>query len=236
VAGQRRIEELIFVDQPAWPLVLEDLANTRSKYEVLDTDESSKRAALMELQVTVGSLLGAIVFNCGAILIDHGWVKLLGAGAGSLPAAHVEKFRAGERDFIGVIAAYDVLGGCFVIHGEGLDVAPGEVCFWAPNALTWEPLGLGHSALVRLLLSDQLALFYEDLRWPDWKETCKALKPDEGISAYPPPFSKEGRPDQAVTRDVAPLDQVVAAGFWYANELGTLPGGAKFTVDVPRSN
>ena len=40
--------------------------------------------------VSSGSLLGAMVRECGALLVDHGWLRILGAGAAGLPGVRAD--------------------------------------------------------------------------------------------------------------------------------------------------
>jgi hypothetical protein len=117
---------------------------------VIAPSDPQRQEVLSALQVTVASMLGALAWNSAMVLIDHGWVRLVGAGAGSVGGLHVETLNdpSSALQFEGVLAAYDVLGGRFAIHGGGFSAAqPGEVVYWAPDTLEWSPLGLGHSAL-----------------------------------------------------------------------------------------
>jgi len=220
------------VDDASWPLIQEWLADSTLDSRMVAASAEIRDAALTALQVTVRSTLGGLVWNCGAILIDHGWIKLLGAGAGDLPAAHVADFASETGRFTGVICAYDALGGCFVIHGEGFEADAREVLYWAPDSLRWERLGVGHSALVNFLLSDRVDLFYKDLRWDGWEETAEELTAAQGISAYPPPFAAEGKPGAVVSRAVVPLAEVVESGFRFAEQLKEHPNGTTFRVHV----
>jgi len=217
----RTIDELVVVDVPGWKKIDGYLNESSLRNEVVPFDDDRRRAVLAGLQVTVASGMGALVWNCAAILVDHGWVRLLGSGVGDLPPIHMEQLSVpGSSSFEGVVVAYDVLGGVFAVHGHGFTADPGEICYWAPDTLDWTPLGFGHFTLIEFLLSDGLAEFYSDLRWDGWESDTDALVADQGISAYPFPFSAEGRPGNDVSRTPAPLAEVVRAGFEFAAQLG----------------
>lgn len=63
---------------------------------VLPCDLSRRDLALEALQVSTGSFLGALVGECGALLVDHGWLRVLGAGAAGLPGVHGAHAPGGE--------------------------------------------------------------------------------------------------------------------------------------------
>ena len=155
----RNLKQLTKVAAPAWDEIEGLFASATVGYTVVPADLAVRTQAILDLQVTAGSFLGGIPWNCGAILVDHNWIRLLGAGAGSLPAAHLAMFRddATNRDFEGVLVAVDVLGGRFVIHGRGLDMPQGEIVYFAVDTLDWTPMGVGHGDLVRLFLTGGVA-------------------------------------------------------------------------------
>ncbi len=53
--------------------------------EVLAASALARGEALLETQVSVRSTLGAIVYETGGLLIDHGWLRILGSGHPRLP-------------------------------------------------------------------------------------------------------------------------------------------------------
>jgi len=226
----RTLDELVS-SESAWPVVLQLIAESPHEVRVVDADETLRAEALLAAQVTTRSMLGALVWNCAAIAIDHGWIRLVGAGFGDLDGAHPERLNdpQGDRVFEGVVVAYDVLGGRFAIHGGGLDVPPGEVVYWAPDSLEWESTGRGHSAMVEFLLSDGLTDFYADLRWPGWEDDVDAVAIDQGLMAYPFAWSVEGRgPD--VSRKPAPMAEVIGVAEHAASQLRRHPDGTSFDI------
>ena len=47
------------------------------------------------------------------------------------------------------------------------------IYYLPPDNLDWEPLEIGYSAFFEWSLSENLADFYQDLRWPTWQEDLK---------------------------------------------------------------
>jgi hypothetical protein len=74
----------------------------------------------------------------------------------------------------GMVIAHDVLGGVYALNPA--DPAawrrpgkPGEVVYFAPDSMTWQPLKGGYGAWLSWILSRGLERFYEGLRWPGWE-------------------------------------------------------------------
>ncbi|MFE7574080.1 DUF2625 family protein [Streptomyces sp. NPDC057521] len=159
----REVNELLNVDAPAWPLLLQELSGTDVPVEVLPGDAGTGRASLLQLQVSARSNLGGIVLNCGGLLVDHGWLRIFGSPNGAdaerLPGlveinAMPSAFDPAWRPGAGLVVAHDVLGGVFALNGSdpqeaGRPGGPGEIVYFAPDALGWEALGAGHSARSR---------------------------------------------------------------------------------------
>ena len=135
VPDLRSPSELADVDEPAWPELAALIDAAPSPVVVLPVPVDQARAVLYRLQVTARSALGALALNCGGLLIDHGWLRVLGGGGDALPdLATVNDLgdpvqSQGPPSFLAV--AYDALGGRFAIDGGGLGIQQGKVCYWA---------------------------------------------------------------------------------------------------------
>src|SRR5712692_4271894 len=77
---ERLLTELINTVDPAWPLVREWINTASNTVEVLKTDRARAEKVLLYLQVTTRSPLGAVAFETGGLLVDHGWLRFLGSG------------------------------------------------------------------------------------------------------------------------------------------------------------
>ncbi|YAL83195.1 DUF2625 family protein [Dermacoccaceae bacterium W4C1] len=208
----RSASELIDVSDPAWPH-LRQVAEARESTRVLPVGGSGERV-IERLQVTARSALGALALNCGGILVDHGWLRLLGGGSPGLPdlaSANGLPSAPGAHQPPGaMLIGWDVLGGRFAIDGGALGVAPGQVCYFAPDSLRWESLGIGHTDFVHAMLSGAAAEFYASTRWSGWEREVTSLAIDRGYSLYPPPFSREGADVDRVARSAVPIQELFA--------------------------
>jgi len=224
----RPVEDLIDADDPAWPLVTNWVAASDRSVEVLGVGRDDARACLRRLQVTTRSVLGALAFECGGIVVDR-WLRILGGGAPGLPSLADANGIDGAAP-PALVVAIDAIAGRFAINGGGLVGEIGEVCFFAPDTLQWEPLGMGHGAFVEWALGEELDAFYEDLRWDDWQSSVAALALDEAVMAYPPPFTEEGRFPELVTRSTVPWTELASLWDQMAVDLADTADGSTFAI------
>lgn len=204
------LSDLTDVDEPAWPELEHVLRAGDVPVEILTVEPGHARQELYRVQVTGRSYLGALVLNTGGLMIDHGWVRVLGGGHGELPSlADANGLPTDPAHVDGILpdllVGHDALGGQFAVNGPdpsaiGRPGEPGQICYFAPDSLEWEPMDMGHSTWLHWLVSPgRLAKFYENLRWTDWQDEVARLPANKGISVYPPLWSKEARHDLDAT-------------------------------------
>lgn len=219
------------MSEPAWPQIVALIEHAPSPVRILHADASRRDVALEALQVTTGSFLGAMVGEGGGLIVDHGWLRILGAGAEGLPGVHeANDLAAGPPSVLEI--AWDALGGRFAINGGGLDAPPGEVCYWGPDTLDWQSIGGGHSAFIAWALSEALGDFYASLRWAGWQREIEALGADQGLSLWPPPFTTEGSDTSRARRAAVPLTELHGVYADLARQLGDGPDRSTFTVKI----
>ncbi|MBL7756822.1 MAG: DUF2625 family protein, partial [Chitinophagaceae bacterium] len=80
----RSLEELINKSDPGWVLVKQWIDSAKNKVEILPADIKKAEDALVKLQVTTRSPMGAIVYMTGGLLVDRGWIRILGSGSAKL--------------------------------------------------------------------------------------------------------------------------------------------------------
>ena len=207
----RSLADLTSTDEPAWPLVQQWIA-AAPNVEVLPVDPDRARAVLLAMQVTLHSTLGAVAYRSGGLLVDHGWLRILGSGNGRLKRSLASwndgrvALDASRRPSM-VLVADDVLGGFFAINGGELGEGEGTVYYLAPDTLRWEPLGLGYSEFLAWALTPRLAEFYRGQRWPRWEHEIGKLDGDTALSVYPPLWA-EGPPIDQRSRKPVPVDEL----------------------------
>src|SRR5262245_58532849 len=83
--NMRSLDQLLEKDDPAWPLAEQWIQTAMNQVEVLPASDPSRSEALVATQVTTRSPLGAIIYETGGLLVDHGWIRILGSGHPRLP-------------------------------------------------------------------------------------------------------------------------------------------------------
>lgn len=76
----RSVDDLINKTDPGWTLVQAWIKSAKNKVEILVVDTVKAKDALYKTQVTTRSPMGAIVYMTGGLLIDDGWIRILGSG------------------------------------------------------------------------------------------------------------------------------------------------------------
>src|SRR5690606_12216427 len=76
----RPLDHLINKTEPGWTHVQEWIGKAKNKVEVLPVDNDKAKDALFKTQVTTRSPMGAIVYSSGGLLIDGGWIRIVGSG------------------------------------------------------------------------------------------------------------------------------------------------------------
>ncbi|MEW2490337.1 DUF2625 family protein [Streptomyces sp. NPDC048411] len=229
----RPLAELTRVDDPAWPVLQELFRSSPSRPEVLSADADRSLAGLEQLQVTTRSFLGSMVVNCGGLLLDGGWLRVFGGvGSRRMPGlAEVNGFPPAVdpawRPAGGLVVAHDILGGVFVLNGSdaaelGRPGEPGQMIYFAPDTMEWEPLEAGYAAWLEWLLSGALDQFYEGLRWPGWREEITGLPSTVGIAVFPFLWSAEAQNDLAAThRKPVPMSELLGLRTEFGLQLGS---------------
>ncbi|MEV6300530.1 DUF2625 family protein [Actinoplanes sp. NPDC051861] len=203
------------MEEIAWGEVAAAIAAAPYPVQLLPPDATRAETALAFLGITTRSWLGAVVANTGGLLIDHGWLRVLGSGSDGLPDVTDQA----DPALGGLIVAYDVLGGQFAWL-PGQPGAVPTVHYFAPDTLEWEDLEQGYSDWLYAVLAGSMTQFYDSLRWPGWQQEVGVLPPDQGITVFPPPWSQEGQDLSTTTRAVAPLVQIASYHLETARQLG----------------
>lgn len=213
----RTLYELIDDNEPAWPLVEQWISEARIRVEVLPTLVARGEAALVATQVTTRSPMGAIAYHSAGLFLDFGWLRLLGAGGHSRFQRSLPAWNEGRSDGFYLIAD-DAVGGTFALNGGALGEDRGNVYYYAPDSLRWEPCSFGYSEFLTWAMSDKLDMFYASLRWPGWQLEVSQLSGDESLSIYPFLFT-EGPPLGDRSRRTVPVAEQYALQFDIQRQL-----------------
>jgi hypothetical protein len=204
----RPLNELINTDDSAWPLVREWIDKTNVKVEILPADQKCAYESLLVTQVTTRSPMGAIVHNTAGIFIDHGWLRILGAGGHERFQRSLPGWNAGRSNGFYLIAD-DALGGSFAINGGAFGDDVKMIYYYAPDALRWEACHLSYSDFLVWAMSGKLDTYYESEHWPGWQTEVAKLTGDQVLNVFPFLFTK-GPPIAERTRRAIPVAELYA--------------------------
>ena len=197
----RPLSELINKEEPGWSNVSKWIKEARNVVEVLPKDSVRADSALFQTQVTTRSPMGAIVYETGGILVDHGWIRILGSGSDKLNRSLMDwnkgkSFNDVPQQMSFLLIADDVLGGFFALNFGGLDsTGKGQVFYFAPDNLLWEPMEMTYSEFLLFCFSGNLQQYYEAYRWKNWEKDVAQLDGNTGMNIYPFLWSAEGQAD-----------------------------------------
>lgn len=185
----KSLDQLIDLSDPALPLIKEWVASAKNDCELLPPSPG-RAEVLLKTQVSTRSTMGAIAYETGGVLIDHGWLRFLGSGHAKLTRT-LSGWNDAKADRCYFIAD-DAVGGFFALNGGAFGADLGKVYYWPAASLEWEAMDLGYSGFLEWVLMGDLAEFYASVRWSSWREEIAALAGDRCVAFYPFLWTEEG--------------------------------------------
>jgi hypothetical protein len=174
--------------------------------------------AIQGVQSGADTSLGAMALHCGGLLVDAGWLRILGAGHRRLPGSLLDWNGLGNTKGLAtlqgaLVVGVDVIGGVFVVNGGGLPGTDGNVFYFSTDTHRWEDLDRGYTARLAWVADGDLAGFYNHLRWADWEDDLELLGGDQGLHLWPQPWMVERFDPDEATRQVVPIDKLIQLSF-----------------------
>lgn len=228
VTGQgkmKKAEELIDNIDPGWIIVEDWIKSGKNKVEILPADRLKAKEALFKTQVTTRSPMGSIVFMTGGLLIDNGWIRILGSGNSrfnrTLPDWNKGKSfnEFGETPSF-LLIADDAIGGFYLLNGGALGNDLGKIYYFSPDNLEYEQLNITYSEFLEFCFNDDLDKFYEGNRWSGWREEVSKLNGDEVFNFYPFLWSNEGSDINKNSRKVISIQEQYDLNLDLRKQLG----------------
>ncbi|WP_228099174.1 DUF2625 domain-containing protein [Pedobacter sp. MC2016-24] len=205
-SNMKSFEELVNTDDPGWPLVSEWIKTAKNKIEVLPADAERAKKTLIATQVTTRSPMGAIIYSSGGILVDGGWIRILGSGSKKLDRSLSDWNKtAGSAGFL--LIADDVVGGFFMLNGGGLGKDLGNIYYFSPDGLEYEALDITYSQFLDFCFNNDLNVFYKGLRWDSWQADVKKIDGNQVFNFVPALWTKEGKNINKNSRKAVPVEE-----------------------------
>lgn len=223
--AQRKLADLVNTKESAWPLITDWKKQAKNKIELLPIDNQTRADnALLQAQVTTRSPMGAIIYHSGGILIDEGWIRILGSGSLKLNRELMDWNKGktfknlGERSPY-LLVADDAVGGFFAINAGGLGNDSGKIYYLSPTSLEWEPLDMSYTQFIEFCFSGDLASFYKDLRWKNWQAEVSRLDGNAAFTFYPYLWTKEGKDLEKDSRKAIPVSELYGLALSFRKQL-----------------
>lgn len=223
----RSWNELVSADD-AIDLVRSWSANSAVPSVIVDATPGQGQRVIEQLQVSTRSPLGAVALHTGGLIIDHGWLRVLGSGSPQVPRSLDEwnGLRRDRRCGAGLLVADDALGGFFCWFER-----PRTIHYLAPDTLDWEDLGLGYGDWLRWCFNGRLAAYYGALRWGGWQAEVASLASDRGLHVWPPLFSA-GSPIAERSRRPVPVEELWSFAIDVGGRRRDAVDGVELRVEV----
>ncbi len=214
----KTLNELLDIEETGWNRIKEELKNASNHYEILTKDSTRANNELLNSQITTHSRIGAIIYETGGILIDHGWLRILGSGNEKLNRGLIEWNQGKTILHLDeppsyLLIADDVIGGFFAINNGGLGVNIGDIYYFSPDTLEWENLEVDYSQFLAWGFHGDINQFYDSLRWKTWVVDLQQLKGDQSFSFFPFLWTKEGKDIEYVDKKIITIDE----NYWVTN-------------------
>jgi hypothetical protein len=209
--SKRSLQELINKQEPGWDLVSDWIKQAKNKVQVLPKTPVRADSALLAAQVTTRSPMGAIIHETGGILVDNGWLRILGSGSPQLDRDVMSWNKGKQHGFL--LVADDMLGGFYAINAGAFgQESVGKIFYFAPDNLHWEAMNKSYSEFLLFCFSGDLAGYYKNLRWKGWEQEVSALNGNQGIICVPFLFTKEGKNPAKSQRKAVPIEEMWGLG------------------------
>jgi hypothetical protein len=221
----RSLDELINKADPGWTVVKQWIASAKNKVEILSVDTTKANDALYKTQVTTRSPMGAVIYMTGGLLIDNGWIRILGSGNTKLNRTLPDWNKGKSFKEFGeappfLLIADDAIGGFFLLNGGGLGNDLGKIYYFSPDNLEYEPLDLTYTDFLNFCFNKNLDEFYKGYRWTNWKEEVSKLDGNKTFNFFPTLWAKEGKDINKDSRKAVPVEEQYNLNIDLRKQLG----------------
>lgn len=221
----RPVDELMNKTEPGWALVQQWIDSAKNTVEILPCDTTKAKDALYKTQVTTRSPMGAIIYSTGGLLIENGWVRILGSGHNKLNRTLPDWNKGKSFTNFGdkpsfLLVADDAVGGFFAVNGGLFGKEAGKIYYLSPDNLEWEALDMTYTDFLDFCFNGNLTKFYETLRWTNWKEDVSKLDGNMVFSFFPYLWTKQGKDINQNTRKPVPIEEQYIFNLSSRKQLG----------------
>lgn len=204
-------DQLINYADPGWKPIKALIDSAVNKVQIMPVDTNQARGAMEELQIGTDNALGTVIYMTGGLLIEQGWIRILGSGSNKLTRA-VPSWNKGKtltEETVKppyLLVADDALGGFFAMNLGGLGNDGRKMYYLCPWTLQWQALGMSYKEFLQFCFESDLEEFYKPYMSKNWKFDVELLPTDKCYSYVPPLWSKEGKNYAKSVRKYIPIE------------------------------
>ncbi len=196
----------------AWRKISANAAKATNNVRIIPTDTTRGAFALFRGKYELNSTLAAFVFNCGGMMVDNGWLRVIGSGSAEFNRGIVEwnngKCKPDKDGVKFLMIADDVVGGFFALYlTPTSNFEKAMVYYQGPNDREWVSTGLDYPAFLNFCFTGEVEMFYNNYHWTGWQEEIRMINNNQTISCYPE-FWLEGAKDTKLKRRVIPVQRL----------------------------
>lgn len=199
--------QLIDSVNSAWPAIYSQATVARNSVNVLPATPANAKQSISQLQKSNKTTLGAVVYHTGGLLVDGGWIRILGAGSSAVKRnlPQWNKNKTMGKKF--TLVADDAIGGYFMINDGELGTDTGAIYYLSPKTLDYKSLSFNYTQFLEFCFNGDLDKFYKGLRWKTWQEDVKNLGADNVFVFLPFLWRDNGKTMDQRMRSLIPAEE-----------------------------
>jgi len=205
--GIKPLKDLVDTVNSAWPAIEDRAGKATNKVTVLPSAIKLAGPALLAMQNSTNEPLPAVIYHTGGILVDDGWIRILGSGDAQFKRSLLTWNKNKTNGKAYTLVADDAVGGYFLINGGELGTDTANVYYFSPRTLKYKSLEMNYPKFLDFCFNGDLAKFYAGFRWKTWRQDVKKLDADEVFIFIPFLWNPASKNIENTIRKIIPAEQ-----------------------------
>lgn len=181
------------MDKQLWNELLNMINSSKFEIRQIEGEQAVGDKIVKELSLNENTTLATIIYGTAGLTINK-CIRILGQGNAELQSiCEINDIIDGVPTKIKgfLIVATDIFGGIYAMNVEEIDGSIGQIFYFAPDTLEWDPLDMKYSQFLYWAVNGNTDEFYETMKWSDWEKYADLTNFNQGILIYPFLWSKE---------------------------------------------
>lgn len=200
--------------------LLNMINNSESDIRYIEGDHMVGETIVKELVLNDKTTLATIIYHFAGMTINK-CIRILGQGNDDIQSIiQINDVKNGKptrlKNFL--IVATDIFGGLYAMNIEKIDGSIGQIFYFAPDSLEWEPLDMKYSQFLFWAVNGNTDEFYSSMKWSNWESYADITGFDQGILIYPFLWSKEIEIESA-KKKIVPFIELINVNMDYRRKF-----------------